>query len=232
MDTHGDLFAPMQLSTAGRPQFHEDEIELKTTENIRIETDQRKCVIERCTLILTNMRVLVRYEIKSAFVVAFIHLKLVERVEDCASMFRPSKRIRFHYIDGRKLEFKFLSSGKEKNLNFVDKCLQRKAWVAAEEADARKKAQTYEGGSQTNSFSARSAGVSGLIRRQEQEHQTMDTLTKAALTDLDALMSHAKDVVGIIEKYAAVRFNKSDDQSETSSEIGTLLPSIILNHAR
>lgn len=219
METHADLFAPIHLSAAGRPLLHDGEIELKTVDMVRIETDKRICVAITSTFILTNMRILIQYASK-ATTTSNIHLRMITNVEDCATMLRPSKRLRFHFQDGRKLEFKFLSGYADKDSTFdlVSKSLQRKAWAEIEKAAASNKRLEDE----VKIFSAHSAGVSGLIRRQEREHHSMDTVSRAALTDLDSLMNHAKDVVGIIERYAAMRFSKNDDQSDTTSEIGTL----------
>lgn len=224
MDTHSDLFSAVTLSAGGRPQLEEGELELKCTDKVRIETDRRICVIESSTLIVTNMRLILQFQFSGLSKVSHIHLKLVSRVEDCATMFRSSMRLRLHFHDGRKLEFKFFAGGKEATLDFISKMLLRQAWIEIEARDTKPGQNDKE--SQL-SFSSRSAGVSGLLRRQEKEHQNLDAVTRVALTDLDALMNHAKEVVGIIEKYAAVRFNKSDDQSDTTSEIGIVIISLI-----
>jgi hypothetical protein len=219
MDTHGDLFSSMAMSAAGRPQLEDGELELQCTDKVRIETDKRICVIETSTLTVTNMRLILQFQRAGVSTLSHIHLKLISHVEDCAGRFRSSMRLRFHFHDGRKLEFKFYDGGKESTLGFVSKTIQRQSWKEIEERNAQNHSSQKEA-DEPKSFSARSAGVSGLIRRQEKEHQNLDAVTRVALTDLDALMNHAKDVVGIIEKYAAVRFNKSDDQSDTTSEIG------------
>src|SRR5207237_8883485 len=74
------------------------------------------------------------------------------------------------------------------------KILEKKSWLSLTVAP---KAPV------THSFSSSSAGVGGIIRRQERQLNSVDTLSKAALSDLSALASLAKEAIVVVQRYAA-----------------------------
>jgi hypothetical protein len=211
-----NLFVVIGLSPAGRPLLAEGEVEIQWIDDVNIQTNRRENIFpsQVTSILLTNMNIIVLLPQQTLRVCAWtFKLQQIERIEDCASAFRSSKRIRIHVKDGRQIEIKFLSGKKETAMEIVHRALQRKSW---EQQTAPPKAEEVQ-------FSVKSAGISGLIRRQEREHQSNDAVKREALTDLDTLMSRAKEVVGVIERYAHVRFDKVDDRSDTSSEIGPVL---------
>jgi hypothetical protein len=213
MGDYLNLFAVIGLSQAGRPLLTEGEVEIQWIDDVNIQTDKRENIFpsQVASILLTNMNIMVLLPQQTLRVCAWtFQLKDVERIEDCASTFRSSKRIRIHVKDGRKMEIKFLAGKKETAIEILHRSLQRKSW---EQQTAQPKSEEVQ-------FSVKTAGISGLIRRQEREHQSIDAVKREALTDLDTLMSRAKEVVGVIERYAHVRFDKADDRSDTSSEIG------------
>mmetsp|Transcript_19962 Transcript_19962/g.28686 ORF Transcript_19962/g.28686 Transcript_19962/m.28686 type:complete len:388 (+) Transcript_19962:41-1204(+) len=205
-------FNKLELTPAGRPKYKDGEVEIKCVENVRVETDSRCEVLDIGSLLLTNIHIVIIRSQQSRMEAWGLELMRVVIVEDCASFFVPSKRIRIHIENGNKLEFKFLSGQKETTIELIRKTLERKAWT---DICSPPKPVVTEA-----AFSVESAGVSGLMRRQEREHQSVDAVTREALTDLNVLMTRAREVVKVIEKYSAVRFDKSDAQSETSSEMG------------
>lgn len=209
-----DLFQVVELSPGGRPILKEEEVEIKWVDDVNIQTAARVDIFpsKTASIILTNMHIMVLLPPQSTRICAWtLQLKKILSIEDCASAFRSSKRIRCHIDDGRKIEIKFLAGHKESSLEIIQKSLVRKSWERLPPQLPKPN---------ESQFTVKSAGISGLIRRQEREHQSIDNVAREALTDLDALMNRAKEVVAVIQRYASVRFEKSDDQSDTSSEIG------------
>lgn len=52
------------------------------------------------------------------------------------------------------------------------------------------------------------------MRRQERDIQSVDSMTKTALTDLDALMVRAREAISVVQRYAA--YSASDPQQTSS----------------
>jgi len=67
--------------------------------------------------------------------------------------------------------------------------LQKKSWVVKKEE--RK---------QPEAFSTRSAGIKGLLAREQNKQRRAQTLTQAAFADLEALAANAKKVVRVSRK--------------------------------
>jgi ESCRT-II complex subunit VPS36 len=100
-------------------------------------------------------------------------------------------------------------SDKDVFLTLVQKQLTKKSWEEA------KKLVVVE-----PIFSTSNAGVGGLLRRQEREMSSADHITKEALMDLDSLMRSAKEVIGVVQRYATYAQERSEDNvSETSTEM-------------
>ena len=59
--------------------------------------------------------------------------------------------------------------------------------------------------STSKEFSTVNAGIAGIVRKQEREIQAVDAIQKSALSDLDALMKKAGEVVNVIviQKYTS-----------------------------
>lgn len=217
MSDHLNLFLVIGLSPGGRPLLSEGEVEIQWIDDVSIQTDTREDLFPTSvtSILLTNMNLMVLLPQQTLRVCAWaLHYKNISKIEDCATTFHSSKRIRFSFHDGRKLEMKFYSGKKTSTIEIIQKSIHRKSWEQYEMIET--------GNMMTNEsqFSVRSAGISGLLRRQEREHQSIDAVKREALTDLDTLMSRAKEVVSVIDRYAHMRFDKADDQSDTSSEIG------------
>ena len=228
-----NIFHIIDLSPGGRPLLKENEIEIKWYDEVNIQTitTQRKedlFLSKILSLLLTNLSLIILLPIQLQRVCAWVlELKEIQKIEDCATRFKSSKRIKIHLKDERIFEIKFLNGNKEGMIELINKTLQRKSWEQMN-SQVVKVEETQ--------FSVKSAGIGGLIRRQEREHQTLETVRNEAFTDLEALIDRAKDIVQVIDKYAHGRFDKGgtgvgDDQSDTSSEIGdaSVLEGILLN---
>lgn len=223
-----NLFIIIDLTPGGRPLLKENEVEIKWIDDINIQSENKEDIFPSkiITIILTNINIIILLPLHVHRVCAWsLPLKDVQSIEDCSTTFKISKRIKINMKDNRKILLKFLNGHKESTIELINKSLQRKSW----EQQSTQSIQLTK--VEDTQFSVKSAGISGLIRRQEREHQSIDAVRREALTDLDALMNRAKDVVAVIDRYAHGRFDKPDDQSDTSSEMGdaSILEGILLN---
>jgi hypothetical protein len=246
-----DKFSPVPLSVSGKPVLLEDEVEVKSDSDTQIYLQKDGAVVQELfpvgMIVLTNFRLITIVHANdsgggsasssgvsspmssgSKLVGWGFPLSTVNDIDDCANgMFKRSTRIKIHFNNnapGRNVEIgvKFIAghSVKDEFLVHALRTFNRRSWEAA----ATKKKEPTE----TQAFSTSNAGVGGLLRRQEREMKSIDNLSKEALTDLDALMRSARDVVSVVHRYAAhaaERFAERDadgDHSETSTEIGEM----------
>jgi ESCRT-II complex subunit VPS36 len=97
----------------------------------------------------------------------------------------------------------------------LTKTLAKRSWENVSAA----KAITTAAALPAKQFSASNAGVSGIIRRQEKALQSVDTLAKTALSDLESLMQTAREVISVVERYAALV--SSNDNEDQASSVGS-----------
>lgn len=74
--------------------------------------------------------------------------------------------------------------------------------------------------SSTTAYKSSNAGIGGILRRQEEQRQNVDSLTKVALNDLESLMQRGREVVNVVQRYAAYAAADSAAASESSSNSG------------
>ena len=86
-------------------------------------------------------------------------------------------------FDAADLTFTFHGGGHDEFTEAVHTSLERKAWEAT---DVR---------ARTGGVKASSAGISGLMRKQEKERRETGKLADEAFSDLKALMNKTRDVV-------------------------------------
>ena len=163
------LFASAELTPAGRPKMISDsEVELKYIEKINIETEKKEIIFYNYNVILTNMRLLVvppqalSAQEKTCRV---LHLRFVTNFTDNAGMFRSSRRITAHIVEGLRFHIRFNDRDKDMTLSMLGQALSRKAWKSVMEESKKKYAASKP---ESASISAHNAGVSGLKRRQEE----------------------------------------------------------------
>jgi ESCRT-II complex subunit VPS36 len=212
----------------------EFEVELKSENNVSTTVQLNKKVTEELfaagCIILTNFRVMVVLSStgvanKISYIGWGIHLKNVAVVEDCAKYLRFSTRFRllFHSSTS-EIGFRFEKDGKDEFLATMQKALDKKSWEdRPPPLSGSMSVVSGEGQEKVDEtvFSSSNAGVAGIIRRQERSMQSVDSLTKSALTDLDALMNRAKEAIAVVQRYAVIASNsegeKYDDASSSSS---------------
>lgn len=212
-----EYFSPVPLTTAQRPVLLDEEVEIKVIDSVAtVLVDSSRAaedLFPPALLILTNIRLIVVVTASTTPSARAISLKDVQTGEDCATMLRRSTRVRILFHQRRspkELSFKFGSGGKDEFLEMLLRTLAKKSWEKILPAPAAKAPEAA-------SFSVTNAGVSGIIRRQEKNLESVDALAKNALSDLDALMNRAREVIAVVQRYAAyVVEAKGDDAPDVS----------------
>lgn len=187
-----DKFIPCHLSRAGLPPLQADEIELKNQDGVSITLVDKTILVSKTLMILTNFRFIFICAETSNYssdrLCMSCLLSLVESIESCPPKFMiPSKRLQIQFTDQTFLHFKFSAGGKDEFLSEASEAMIKKGWAKKELVPI--------------GFSSSDAGIGGLIRRQKRDIATVESLQHQALSDLDHLMSSAKEVVGIIERF-------------------------------
>eukprot|EP00981_Chlorochromonas_danica_P014203 scaffold7537_cov179-Ochromonas_danica.AAC.24 len=185
-----------------------------------------------------------------------ILLQTIQSIENNSGLFKRSTRVKvnFHHRKTMKdLTFRFIGGEKDDFLLQIERALTRKSWEkilppTPTPTPPAADTSTIPGGSGVTTltttttsttssttvsdevgkgFSVRNAGVSGIIRKQEKSLESVDQLTKSALSDLDALMNRAREVISVVQRYAAyVTAEKEGEEeegmnSETASSLTT-----------
>lgn len=219
-----DVFTSAPLTGAGRPVLLENEVELRSENQVSIPIQEGKKVTGELFsagyFILTNFRIIMvltlRDDGKESYVGWAIFLSHIESIEDCARLFKHSTRLRVTFNTSKtEIGLRFERNGKEECLAAIEKALEKKSW----ERNMVLPKPKEEVQAEETVFSATNAGVAGIIRRQERNMQSVDSLAKSALTDLDALMLRAREAIAVVQRYASYSAGEDkDDMSETTSQ--------------
>lgn len=213
------LICPINLSSAGMLILQESEVEVKCEDDVSLlEHKNKKAGRELVTagmVVLTNLRiVLISKKVGWA-----VNLADILNAEDCtSSYFGRSTRINFQMRSGQinvGLKFNSPSSDKSVFLSQTQHFLLKKSWIVTKKLVSP---------AEEPSFSTSNAGVAGILRRQEQNLKSVDTLAHDAMVDLDSLMIRAKEMAIIVQRYASYAGERVDgdnsDRSETTTETG------------
>lgn len=213
------LIAPITLSNAGMPILLESEVEVKCEDDVSLlEHKNKKAGRELVTsgmVVLTNLRIV----LISKKVGWGVNLADILNAEDCtSSYFGRSTRINLQLRGGAMnigLKFQSASSDKSNFLQQTQHFLAKKSWIVAKKLADPVVEPT---------FSVNTAGVAGILRRQEQNLKSVDTLARDAMVDLDSLMVRAREMAIIVQRYASYAGDRvegdNSDRSETTTETG------------
>ena len=181
-----------------------------------------------------------------------VNLANVTLAEDCATnIFKRSTRLRlnvkraaaggkFVYIDigigfereGFLGDIGLQEQRKDIFLNLVSQALSRRSWVSIEKA-LKDKELTKElidsRGRVSGDLPASAiegnvigAGIGALLNRHKESLTEAERLTAEATSDLDSLMDRAREVVKVVEKFAAFAVDRDDlGAKRTSSNFAT-----------
>jgi ESCRT-II complex subunit VPS36 len=220
--------SPIPLSNAGMPILLESEVEVKCEDDVtiiqHIKKKEGKQILAAGIVMLTNLRIVSIVESSTSSKGEKIgwgfNLSDISLVEDCtASYFGRSSRIHIEMRSGAiEIGLKFLSRDAEKEsfLSQTKHFISKKSWIVS---------KTLTINDESTIFSVSNAGVAGILRRQEQNLKSVDTLARDAMSDLDSLMKRAKEVAVVVQRYAAYAGERaegddSSERSETTSEAG------------
>lgn len=217
-------FSIIPLSRAGRPILLENEVEIRSESCVSIVNQEKLKVKGEIfgagLIILTNFRLISIQESgsPSANLTGWgMYLSCIKSIEDCAKLFSVSTRIQINFSEkGSEIGLRFNKEGKSEFLEIFHKVLEKKSWEKGIVSDKQPELPLPE-----PVFSSSNAGVSGIIRRQERTMQSVDTLAKSALSDLDALMLRAREAIAVVQRYASYtdeNHNNNDAMSETTSQ--------------
>lgn len=237
-----DYFTSITLTSAGRPVLLDEEVEIKVVDNVETVLIHPNGHLEHlfppAVLILTNLRlllVLLSHTSQSPLSYGIL-LQSIQSLENNAGLFKRSTRVKVNFHQRKtmkELTFRFLGGEKEDFLLQIERALARKSWEKIlpppPPPSAAIPGSTTAGNTTTTSsttstatsdevgkgFSVRNAGVGGIIRKQEKSLESVDQLTKSALSDLDALMNRAREVISVVQRYAA--YVAEDAGNETAS---------------
>ena len=219
-----DLLCKLELTAAGRPVFLENEVEVKIeSDTSLLEQHNKKIiskVIDSCTIRLTNYRIIFQISKAIANEGFYLFLKDIRFIEDCAGLFSRSTRIAINLLTSTKqFGIKFSDSGKDDFLRLSCEYLMKKSWLTMPIAVIKNNLTIIEPSIYPvqPKFSSTSAGIGGIIKRQEKSIESVDNLRKIALSDLNSLMKSASNVVVMIQKYSKIIEDKKSNMSETES---------------
>lgn len=234
-------FFQSDLSASGRPTLRvPHEVELCSARNVTLLDSSNEIVLDNAELFVTNIRI---YLIAGSLTKKCVacELKHIDSVADCAGFLKRSKRLTVHLKEQladsafrlpsseSTISLKFWDEGKESCLDAIQRSLSKRSWEGIPSPSGDQKSPgtlldavglTATTSSVANAGDERAlkAGIGGIMRRQEKERAAVDGIAKEALGDMDALMQRAREVVAIVQRYAAYSASESDP-TETASEV-------------
>lgn len=105
--------------------------------------------------------------------------------------------------------------GRDEYFSHLQSALSRKAWVKETAVEIMNR-RSSDGRTGTTS----TAGIAGILRRQEANRKATAEIATEAFSDLKSLIDKAKEVVAVVERYSAALEDKQASASAESSEGG------------
>lgn len=103
--------------------------------------------------------------------------------------------------------------GRDEFIAHLNSALSRKAWVRETAAEVMGR-RAGEG----NGGTTATAGIAGILRRQEANRKATAEIATEAFSDLKSLMDKAKEVVAVVERYSAALQEKEKQASAAQQE--------------
>lgn len=234
-----DLFKSCSLTPSGRALLLEDEIEILTADQVSLLDGYKNYVQSDSLLVVTDRRMIL---IVSASQGSSMHLKSIGSF--CTTGFLgTSKKVMIDTTYGIRFHLRFLGEGKDLFMKCINKYLQKQKLltsnppsIPSQFAPSQQREAQHTDSQEAESepafaFSSNNAGISGILRRQEHERSSVDSLQKEALSDLSNLMKNAADVVLILDKYTAAIERETASADSSASELGEIseIEDILLN---
>lgn len=207
-----EFFKRCALSTSQRPVYQEGEIGLQIQVGVTIYQGERQTRHAGGVAYLSNFNVywvgddmgksVGQEGARSAIVLSHAHVKEIT----AQSKFRGSPKISVSlHSSSKELRIGFKAGGRDTFFSKWKAALRDAAWTEME-ADAGPKGLTRR----SKEFTTKGAGISGIIRGVDRKKRETDASLSEAFSDLDALMSKAKDMVALSKRLNAAQASLSD----------------------
>jgi len=213
-----------------RPPLSEYEVECLLRDKVALIDGRSNQVVHTGGLvILTSHRIIWHCQTQSRAYHG--HLSKVVDARKSHNIFKPSSRVHLYlqgpdqHRDKPATKIDFVHGGRDEFLAQVKTLLQMRDWEkvpasSPTSGSGRSPAAAAATASAVPVFTARKAGVGGIIRRQENTRAAQDKLATEAFGDLQALMGRAREVVSVIERYATVLASKAEGEGAGSGNGG------------
>jgi ESCRT-II complex subunit VPS36 len=198
-----------------RPSLSEYEVECLLRDKVALVDGRSNRVVHQGGMvILTSHRIIWHCHTQSRAYQG--HLSKVADARKSRNFFKPSSRV-YLYLQGPDqhgdepaTKIDFVHGGRDEFLEQVKTLLQMRDWEKVPAPTPTSNPGSSPALSAAESvFTTRKAGVGGIIRQQENTRAAQDKLAAEAFGDLQALMSKAREVVSVIERYATVLASKA-----------------------
>ena len=225
-------FVDCDLTPSGMPILGDHEILLRTQSEITMVNESKSIVYYKASQIcLTNYRIVLlpSFDPQTRVPVSNkgkqLYLFHIKSLEDCRNWYGTSTRIKFtfternnnsNYNDDNENSFwlKFHRDDKVFFMSDTERALERRSWEHVQ-YDIKTAARVDD----TTVF-GKVIGVAGLQKRSEEQRNKVDTIRSAALKDLDTLITHARDVISIVEKYNKQQKHNTNNNSDNNKAMG------------
>eukprot|EP01080_Neovahlkampfia_damariscottae_P001952 gene1952-1460_t len=196
-------FEKVELSSSGRPQLIEDEIECLTVTNLNIEDSKGKS-FKNSKITITTHRLLY-LDLKDP---KGTSLENIQNIEKHSPLFFGSTKVHIIFKD----ELLKLSFGDKKHDLFHETLeiqLKKKSWLVKKKVEKK-------------TFSTTSAGITGISRTVKSQEETESKTLKEAFKDIDSLMVNAKELVELAGKFSE-KVKKGDKLSKEDTKVKDFL---------
>ncbi|CAN0051894.1 unnamed protein product [Scytosiphon promiscuus] len=226
------LVKPFEFTSGGLPKLLPDEIEITSKEDAALYACNGEAVEERLhggRATLTTHRVLWSDRTRAAPGARNVCIHLADIREA-----RPQARRRLlnsskihifptGQVDGDQPAVMLSVKGRDDFFSNMESAMSRKAWVKETAAEVMgRHAAAFEAGGQGGGSGggsrASTAGVAGILRRQEANRKATAEIATEAFSDLKSLIDKAKEVVAVVERYSAALQDKQSAAAEGAGD--------------
>ncbi|CAH0477142.1 unnamed protein product [Peronospora belbahrii] len=221
-----DLMQLLPLTAAGRPALFGNEVEIYSEDHIALydRTFKTPYVHGRCSV--TTHRLFYTDATCTPPVAFYVPLEWISRTTKEAGFLQRSAKVRIDIMTRSppvatsffKLSFK--DGGRDDFYSPLAASLKRRAWKNPQPSHLTDRRLMKR------QFNAADAGIAGIMRRQQEAQKETTELAVTAFSDLANLMTKARDMVSLIERYVdtqkAVKSAGEDGTTSKEEDINKL----------
>ncbi|CEO94954.1 unnamed protein product (mitochondrion) [Plasmodiophora brassicae] len=196
------LWTPTPLTASGLPVMngppaHEQEIDLIAQADVSVMFGDALSDLKRGNVTLTTQRLLFANGPRQCC----MSLGNIESARASSSIFGPAK-VKMFLVGSGYMRLVFHRSGRDAFLEKLAGALKMKEWIPL--ATKKPEKQTV--------FTTHSAGISGIMRSVARDQKATDQAMQEAFSDLDSLMSNAKQMVDLAERFHSAQSAEEQDE--------------------